>query len=212
MSEIDYRQIRRYANSDLSELAAKHFNKPRFTCLPATLDFGSAFHTLILEPDTFDAAENLGYMPILNWMRESVETDTELVSLIQNSEHETVRTWIDEATGLPCKAKLDAVVLPKRVHIIDLKSTMCTSKAKFIDTCHEYDYDRQAAFYLSSDPNARFFELVGVRKTNPYTVYRTAYHRESEFVRGGFKKVNRLLRLAKETGFVPGSWGRGVAA
>ncbi|MDB5241424.1 MAG: hypothetical protein JWP57_2049 [Spirosoma sp.] len=213
MTELSYRQIPAYANSDLSELKARLLGKQPFKVTQAALDFGTAFHTLILEPATFDPVENLGFMPILNWMRESLETDTELVSLLQNSDHEIVRQWIDPATGLPCKGKLDAVVRPRNRHLIDLKTTSSTSLDKFAESCLAYDYDRQAAFYLSSDSDATFFEFVGVQKQSPYRVYRLAYHKDSEFVQYGRKKMNWLLKRAHEEslrpdGWRPSAWGR----
>lgn len=207
MTDHQYRtEIKAYANSDLSELKARLLGRERGKIPQAALDFGTAFHTLMLEPQRFDPVANLGFMPILNWMKESVEADAELVCLLQNSDRETVRQWTDPATGLLCKGKLDAVALPRRRHLIDMKTTSCRTRAAFIDSCLEYDYDRQAAFYLSSSPEAAFFEFVGVQKQSPYKVFRLQYHKESDFIVYGRKKMSWLLKRAHEESLKPDGW------
>lgn len=213
MNDLTYRQLPRYANSDLSELAAVHLGKKRFSCSQETLDFGTAFHQLTLEPtkllgDEVRRGLSDRQKTDLMEMITALFVDSHLAMTIRGSECETVREWQCAETGLPLKGKLDICVLPKRQHLIDLKTTSCKSKAQFEQTISEYDYDRQAAFYLDSDPNARFFEFVGVQKTPPYNVYRVAYHRSDAAIVEGRRKMLRLLRLAKEIGFVPSSWGR----
>lgn len=215
MTDSDYRALPRWANSDLSALAAHVFGKKPIKASADTLAFGTAFHTLILEPEQYkthlsanpmsDQSENTLYDMYL-----SVRGDDLLFNILLNAETEQVRTWIDPTTGLPCKAKIDAIALPRRVHVIDLKTTSCRSKNEFIDTCHDYDYDRQAAHYLSSDPAFKFFEFVGVQKQPPYNVYRLSYHCTDAFIRGGYVKRDKLLKLAAEQvrsgGWVPTSW------
>lgn len=212
MTDSDYRALPYWANSDLSALAAHLFNRKKIRASAETLAFGTAFHTWILEPDQ-DADTSMltrSQLDDMAWMKARIAADDHLPHLFCQSETEQVRTWTDPATGLPCKARIDAVVLPRRVHLIDLKTTSCRSKSEFIDTCHDYDYDRQAAHYLSSDDNARFFEFVGVQKQPPYDVFRLPFHRSEAFIRGGFVKRDKLLALAAEQvrsgGWVPGSW------
>ncbi|CCG99861.1 hypothetical protein FAES_1851 [Fibrella aestuarina BUZ 2] len=218
MNDIEYRQLPHWANSDLSALAAHMFGRKPIRASAETLAFGTAFHTLILEPEKCSVYETPfvertsdEYFRLMD-MRNAVINGGEgdLFHLLNSADREQVRTWTDPTTNLPCKAKIDAIVLPRRVHLIDLKTTSCRSKSEFIDTCHEYDYDRQAAHYLSSDDNAKFFEFVGVQKQPPYQVFRLPFHRSEAFIRGGFVKRDKLLKLAAEQvrsgGWVPSSW------
>ena len=187
---------------------------------PATPDafkFGSAFHRLILEPDTvklneYDGWSDKDYTMLCN-MGDAVLSIPDLVLLLNSSDRETVRQWIDQLTGLPCKGKLDAVVKPRNRHLIDLKTTSCASLTKFTESCLAYDYDRQGAFYLSSDSEATFFEIVGVQKQAPYKVYRITYHKDSEFIQYGRKKMDFWLKRAHEEslradGWRPSAWSR----
>lgn len=208
-----YRRLPRYANSDLSELAARLNPTKHMKASAETLAFGSHFHQMVLEPGTATTeqtarftADKYGHLcsMYLAFRREPGLTD--LIDF--RCQCEVVRTWICPQTGLPLKAKIDAIVEPRRVHLIDLKTTACKTKSAFIDSLMQYDYDRQAAFYLSSDPAARFFEFVGVQKQAPYSVFRVPYHVSSPFIVGGQRKMNYLLSLARADGWRPSSWSR----
>lgn len=58
---------------------------------------------------------------------------------------ELVVEWVDEATGLPCKAKLDRLT---RSCIIDLKTASDASVDGFKRAAFERGYHRQAAWYI----------------------------------------------------------------
>lgn len=205
MTEHEYRTLTRaYANSDLSELAGQ-----KMKASPETLAFGTAFHTLILEPEKLIGGDlTTGQIDLLAAMTDSFFSHTVAAIQIAASQKEVIRTWTDEATGLSCKAKIDAIVMPKQQHLIDLKTTSCATHQRFLDSCYDYEYYRQAAFYLSSDPKAQFFSFIGVQKVAPYNLYKLDFHRSSDFVQRGMKRVGYLLNMAKESGFVPSSWSR----
>jgi len=59
---------------------------------------------------------------------------------------EVVIHWTDEATGLPCKAKLDRIT---RHAILDLKTAANASADGFKRAAFDRGYHRQAAFYLT---------------------------------------------------------------
>ncbi|NID09413.1 PD-(D/E)XK nuclease-like domain-containing protein [Fibrivirga algicola] len=213
-TEHQYRtELKRYANSDLSELSGK----PRFNVKPETMAFGTAFHTMTLEPDKPVEGWDLLTAP-QQWqlcsMWGQVMNDESIAPLLAKSEHEQVRCWDDPITGLPLKAKIDGWLDRGRyVHVIDLKTTSCRSEDEFIKTCQDYNYDRQGAFYLSSDQRAAYFSIVGVQKQPPYQVWHHRYHIDSDFIQTGMKKMRYLLALAKEeadkpNGWRPSSWSR----
>ena len=61
--------------------------------------------------------------------------------------------FTDPTTQLACKSRLDLVYTsPKRQNalIFDFKTTSARTQAQFLQSCYDYDYDRQAAFYLDS--------------------------------------------------------------
>lgn len=62
-------------------------------------------------------------------------------------ETELVIAWTDEATGLPCKAKLDFVNRDAR-HAGDLKTTVDASPGGFSRQCANLYYHAQQAFYM----------------------------------------------------------------
>lgn len=218
LSEHDYRTLPRISNSDLSELEGIVTYRPSFSVSRAALHFGTAFHAKVLEPaqQAKYAAYGLSYNEIwqLDYMKQSLDADSEITTLIANSDRETVRLWDDPETGLPCKGKLDAVVMPRQRHLIDLKTTSCKTKHEFEKSIIEYGYDRQAAFYLDSDiGTADYFEFVAVCKIAPYPVFRVALHRSCSVVETGRSKNRRLLRraaieLERQNGWRPKSWSR----
>lgn len=63
---------------------------------------------------------------------------------MSKGEVEEVVIWIDEATGMKCKAKLD-----KRIGsvVIDIKSTKADSRVEFEKEVEKFEYHVQAAFY-----------------------------------------------------------------
>ncbi|ARK13022.1 PD-(D/E)XK nuclease-like domain-containing protein [Fibrella sp. ES10-3-2-2] len=212
-TEHEYRTgLKRYANSDLSELAGK----PRFNVKPETLLFGTAFHTIVLERHRKQEVITQFAPPellALFFMEQNVSQISDLRIILQDGLCEQVRIWTDELTGLPLKAKIDCIVQPKQQHIIDLKTTACKTREAFLDSCLDYNYDRQGAFYLSSDPAAKYFEIVGVQKQPPYQVFRCPFSINSDFIQGGMRKMRYLLMLAKEeadkpNGWRPSSWSR----
>jgi hypothetical protein len=145
-------------------------------------------------------------------MVEAVFADEALGSLLANALRKQVRTWTHEPTGLPLKARIDAMVQPNGDHLIGLKTTDCTSYVEFVASCSELDYDREAAFNHSAVPNARLFEFIAVQKQEPYGVFRVAYPLADRFIQTGITKMNYLLEQAlveskREGGWIPDSWG-----
>ncbi|MGF7219073.1 hypothetical protein GGR92_005253 [Spirosoma lacussanchae] len=209
-TDHQYRTLPAYANSDLSELDRLLSGRPAFTASPEALAFGTAFHTLILEPETF-AARHL-IVPNMNTlaaMQSAVQADPVLSANLFKAQRETVRQWVCPLTGLPLKCKIDAAVPVIRGELlIDLKTTSCKTRAEFEESCYTYGYDRQAAFYLASNPRATFFELVGVQKQSPYNLFRLAFYKDDLFIKGGRAKMEKLLTMAHRMNFQPISWSR----
>jgi hypothetical protein len=150
---------------------------------------GTAFHTIVLEPELFDKtyacppiqpkfdrrtkegkagyeewvsrvlepweAENAGkariteeLMTQLNSMRNSVLAHAKIRNIIENSAKEVTFFWRDAKTGLTCRCRPDAISMEYGI-VLDLKSTaMGADFVSFRRAMANYNYDKQAAFYL----------------------------------------------------------------
>ncbi len=104
-----------------------------------------------------------------------------------------MQLFTDTDTGLDCKSKLD--VLYRRHTILDFTSTR--SLPEFVAKCYEYDYDRQAAFYLDAAGGKRFI-FVGIQKVKPHALFHFEATAADGFVGYGRRKYKALLRKWKE--------------
>ncbi len=139
------------------------------------MEFGSAFHAFILEPEVFakeyvlapkfdkrttagkEAAakwdeENAGKTPLtadvmesLAAMRTSVFKHAGAASMLVTGESETSLFWTDEITGLKCRIRPDHWF---EGGMADLKSCISANKADFAKAVANLGYDIEAAFYI----------------------------------------------------------------
>ena len=134
-------------------------------------------------------------------------------TLTGQSERERVVLFTDPTTQQACKARLDLVYTsPKRQNalILDFKTTSARTQAQFLQSCYDYDYDRQVAFYLDSLRNAdshewastkRFrFVFIGVMKQKPHRLFAVDATSIPGFVEYGRKKYRFWLRKWQEAG------------
>lgn len=205
---MDYRQLPRYANSDLGEYRNSLFSFSARKPSQAALLFGTMFHSLILEcnaPEEVSpaTAKQLGAM------RESILKNRFARQVLLRAEVEQVRTWTDPQTGLPCKSKID-ILNEQEGLIVDLKTTRTKTYGEFLKSCVEYDYDRQGAYYLDGVEGAERFVILGVQKQPPFGVF----YFEATSARGcielGRKKYRALLGGIARSEFIPSSWQRPI--
>ncbi|WP_440617801.1 PD-(D/E)XK nuclease-like domain-containing protein [Cysteiniphilum sp. 6C5] len=142
------------------------------------MKFGTLFHSLVLEPKTFDDEYVVADIPKRNTKQgkadyqELIETvgARQLVStddFLQAQEmrhnlakNELVRTllsggiaeksvfWVDEASKVNCKARADYINLEEG-YIVDLKTTSSLADdINFSFTTRKYHYDLSASFYV----------------------------------------------------------------
>lgn len=83
--------------------------------------------------------------------------------------------WIDEATGLKCKARLDRYS-PEIAGgaLVDLKTTTDASSRAFERAIFNFGYNRQGSFYLDGAKavglKAEHFVILAIEKVPPYEV------------------------------------------
>lgn len=198
-----YRQIPAISNSDLTEfkhyLFGRKFRKPQ-----KAFEFGSILHETILEPQKIILMPNTVDADLINHLAKKVRSDKFCKWITQFSSKERVNLFTDPITHLNCKSKLDLVY--KNSLVVDLKTTSQPNYEAFLKSCLEYDYDRQAAFYLDSIGGKRFI-FIGIQKKAPYNLFYFDASKEPNFIEKGRKKYRALLNKWKEDGsFVPSSW------
>jgi len=93
--------------------------------------------------------------------------------MIRGGEAEVTLRWIDEATGLPCKSRVDYYV-PGRRLVVDAKSTRDASPEAFRKSVANFRYHVQDAFYREAfracGAPIEHFAFIAVEKLPPYAV------------------------------------------
>ena len=203
---MDYRQLPRVANSDLTELKNHILGYPKRSYSEA-MEFGTRFHDLLLL-DTNTVPTGKG-AAATNRMLDVLRSDSFFCRVLAEAQTETAHFWDDETTRLPCKARLD-LRLPAEGLIVDIKTTSARSQHEFEQNCYRYEYDRQAAYYLDgcrqAGERADRFVLLGIQKQKPHSLYVVEILGDSVFMDEGRRKYRRLLRSWQEIGFRPSSW------
>jgi len=186
----------------------------------SALNFGKAFHTIVLEPEKFETdiavfegktrrgkvweefkEKNEGitiiteaeYKKILD-MRKHLVTPDESYEFIENSTHEVVNVW--NTLNINCKGKVDCVYdsNDKKI-LIDVKTTQDASPDAFRRSAYKYGYHRQAAFYTDGMGADEFWFAV-VEKEAPY---RTGLYKASdEFLNNGRIEISKLMEKYRE--------------
>ncbi|OIN61219.1 PD-(D/E)XK nuclease-like domain-containing protein [Arsenicibacter rosenii] len=204
---MNYRSIPRISNSDLTEFKNHIFgyNKKKPV---AAFAFGTALHELILEPHKVSELPGNIDLALVQKLALNAKNDKYLRWIVPFSRKEIIKLWEDPATGLALKSKLD--IVHKGRIVVDIKSTSCKSLADFLKSSENYDYDRQAAFYLDAI-GAKQFLFVAVQKVAPFHIWIVQYYEGGTFIAAGRKKYKTLLREWKrriDSGqqFKPSTW------
>ncbi|WP_018619752.1 PD-(D/E)XK nuclease-like domain-containing protein [Spirosoma luteum] len=203
---MSYRTLPRYANSDLGEFRNLLFGYP-IKPQSGAQTFGTLFHALLLENKP-DAALTPARLKQAQTMRDAVLKNLTSRQLLELASKEVVKIWDDDRTGLLCKARLD-LWEPDQALIVDVKTTSCRTYGDFLNQCEQYDYDRQAAFYVDGS-QARRYVILGVQKQAPFSVFYFEATACRGCIEGGRKKYQALLKSIKEVGFQPTSWASSI--
>ena len=194
-----YRSLPLISNSDISiflnELTGQ-VQKPAHRAFA----IGSYFHAYVLEGMTLAPhGLSISDVSMVERMAERLSRHEAASLLQQVRHHEMVRLFVDEQSGLPCKAKLDAVA---EDFVIDLKTTAAASLREFEQAILKYGYDRQAAHYLLASGKREYY-MVGVQKAAPYNVYLVSMSKEA-IEMGHAKRAALLQRWKQERRPLPG--------
>jgi hypothetical protein len=182
--------------------------------------FGGAVHTLLLEPEKFNArygvfdgtrrgkewdhwqAINPGVESLKPAELERVEACVEAVrahrvaaKLLSHGRREEVVTWTDEVTGLACKGRLDWI---RPDLIVDLKTTRDPAPPKFERATASYGYAAQVAMYHDGAVAARLIPgderpyLIAVKSAHDHDV--AVFQLTPEALEAGRRIYRGLMR------------------
>lgn len=112
------------------------------------------------------------------------------------SDSQLTAVWLDPATGLLCKGRIDGDC-PELSTLIDLKSSADASRREFERSIFKFGYHRQAAMYLDAckalGAPRDHFAFVVVEKTAPYAV--AVYRLKDDVIELGRRENAALLSL-----------------
>lgn len=198
------------------------------------LALGRATHTAILEPDKF-ALEYAVYggerRAGKEWeafraahagrtiiktdeyetclaMRDAIKRHAVASSILASGEAEKVIAWTDEATGLPCKGRIDWLT---QWSITDLKSTADLDPLRFAATTARLGHHLQLAFYrrgLRAITGLDYpVQIVAVESSPPHDV--AVFNVDDATLFAGDEEIGELLERVKacrESGNWPGRY------
>lgn len=132
------------------------------------------------------AAYALEKIPLLPWEEESIRAMREALRAHPVSKHlfsdgglvpamiERSIFWVDEETGIWCKARPDFLPV-NRAYLVDLKTTTSANPRRFAEDIYGWGYHQQAAWYLDGieaqwGERPERFAFVAVTKEKPHLV------------------------------------------
>ncbi|GGG35751.1 PD-(D/E)XK nuclease-like domain-containing protein [Hymenobacter glacieicola] len=197
LTQAQHRELPYVSNTDLSNLKAQALGQLR-TPNPAALAYGTAFHAATLEPATYARTPDKCPWEQLEQLARQVRRNRYCRDLLYRGTPELTHTAIHTATGVQVKVRPDLLVRSpagRRLTLIDFKTTSCRDLSHFLATIEQYDYDRQAAFYLDVLQADRFL-IIGVQKKAPHNIWLVELSADAATMEQGRKKYRRLLQAA----------------
>jgi len=139
---------------------------------------------IVIGMDQYNLALNL---------RDKLSRIDEVKAILDNSEKEVPKCWIDFNTMRKCKGKADIVVDGGDM-LVDIKTT---SKpiSEFRKSAYRYNYHRQAAFYLDGF-GAKEFVFIVVETQEPYQV--GIFRCTENFIDQGRQEYISLLEMLNQ--------------
>ncbi|MBT2558135.1 PD-(D/E)XK nuclease-like domain-containing protein [Hymenobacter sp. ISL-91] len=195
LTQEQHRALPAISNTDLSNLKAQVLGQLRAPN-PQALAYGTAFHAATLEPATYARTADRCPWGQLEALARQVRRQRYCRDLLYRGIPELTHTATHTETGLLVKVRPDLLVRSpagRRLTLIDFKTTSCRDEAQFLATIEQYDYDRQAAFYLDALQADRFL-IIGVQKKVPHAVWLFDATAAPGFIEQGRKKYSALMR------------------
>lgn len=168
-----------------------------------------------------DAAYAAGKVPILAaddeviaGMAASLASHDAARTLLSDGKPEVSLFWVDEATGVKCRARLDWLPNPvkgRRMIVPDLKTAVSAAPSEFAKAAARFGYYAQWHHYsdgikacgLDRDPA---FLFVVVEKAAPYLALVGQFAERDDLIlaRGAVERARRIFKECTETDTWPG--------
>lgn len=164
------------------------------------LAFGSALHEFILEPEQFDRHDVTGSdIFLISKMAHAYR----MATTEDERKGEKEKEYFFNRNGWKCKLKADIVSFS---YITDLKTTAATTEPDFIQSVIDYEYYRQAAWYLDCpevvQAGIHTFRLIAITKEKQPQVFKFEITRGSGLYQTGKAEYQQLLKkMAQDTSF-----------
>jgi hypothetical protein len=216
---VEYHAIDAVSNSLISRILKSPAHARAYLDNPPeptkAMEFGTAFHSAILEPDTFAATYAVfsgdrrtkegkaAYealqadgkriltaddMSVIQGMQMSVYGHVAAAELLSEGKAELSVTWQDDH-GFLCKCRPDWWIGNT---LVDVKTTDDASPAGFAKSIAKYGYARQNVHYIEGTGTTDFI-FIAVERTAPYAV---GVYRLDEFSLGqGRIEINRAKAM-----------------
>lgn len=227
MSMEDYQKAEGVSRSMLVNMlrspAHALYHKEHSKVATPAMVLGSAFHTLVLEPELFDKEylvaqidrrtkegkaiaekakeENLQVlnsdeMNTLTMMQYAIKSNHAASTLLKNGEAET--SYFGQLNDVLCKCRADFKCNDGIV--VDLKSCLDASPEAFNRSILSMSYHVQAAFYLdlmeACGATPTYFVFIAVEKEAPFAV--ATYTLSQDYLELGRKQYKKALEIYKE--------------
>ena len=227
ITDVEYFSRKEISNSDLKliDKSISHFLNKNDMETTANMNFGKAFHALLLEetkfyeqfivaPADMDRRTKEGkatYQALLDSGREIITAQewNELNQLKQNVlAHPIARNILigaefegaitGEIDGVPMRAKIDIV---NKGYIVDLKTCQDASKSAFMRSIGQFSYHQQAAVYLElckqNNIQVTGFLFIAVER-NAKQCGVACYSIDQESIDLGMQKAKKSLKKYKD--------------
>jgi hypothetical protein len=118
-------------------------------------------------------------------------------AILSEGEPEKSIYWVDEATGVTCRGRVDWL---RDNALVDVKTTLDASPAAFAKSCANYGYDQQADWYpagIEAITGKRLpFLFIAVEKEPPHLV--AVYQLDADALDRGARRNRQALDLYAE--------------
>lgn len=226
MSLQEYLSIPAVSSGSLKAIAKSPAHYQTYMINPSiqtsTLNFGSAAHAMILQPnenlvaimpDGIDKRTKAGKEAFaefqansdgkiiisrdeaitINGMIQAIDQTIWAKSLLSKGLSEQTYLWTDSDTGLECKCRFDRIY---ETLVVDYKTTADASFDGFQRQAIKYGYHIQAAHYLDGLPPDSQFVFIAQEKEPPYAI--SVFNSDGDFLEYGRSERKRLIQQISE--------------
>jgi hypothetical protein len=200
------------SNSNIKEVVGRFHGKTKPENIQLLYDFGTEFHSGIIEPHKMDVSKiTPEQVDLIKEMSKTFWKDDmcRKISMMDDfrREHEFYRL---NRFGIGARCKTDGDSRKLRI-ILELKGLAVSSQKAFEESLLHLDYDQGAAWYLEvatnkegimlAIPQACFYNyklIVGISKKNPDMLFKLLIDRHHPYYKSGLTKVKYGVHIWKD--------------